>query len=178
MARCSICYTLIQPSDEISACPVCRQEYHASCWTELGGCATFGCSEAAVAEKPAPVAFDGGWGDTKTCPNCGRTLTPGDLDCWCGARFPTADPMTEAEYRRFCTQQARSRSHRKTIVILFVLSLLGFPSPVTGTIAGYLAHRGRHDLAGGDGTYLAIGYGALAHGVAFTMIVLLLALGA
>ena len=70
MARCPICYTLIQSGTEQTECPDCRQEYHRTCWDELGGCATYGCAKAVLGEKPAPtVRSQEGWGDPKECPS-------------------------------------------------------------------------------------------------------------
>src|SRR5262249_44266427 len=63
MARCSICYTVIKESEAHTACPDCQTDYHSTCWKEIGGCGTYGCKKAAVAEKPAvPVLVGQGWG--------------------------------------------------------------------------------------------------------------------
>jgi hypothetical protein len=178
VSRCSICQTLVGETDETEACPVCQQVYHRSCWEDLGGCATYGCQEAAPAEKPAPAATAGtGWGDWKTCPACRRDIGSSLLLCPCGARFPNADPMTGAEYRAFREKERWVRGRRRTILWLFLVSLLGLPAPVTGPIAGVVAHRSREELAGADGTFVAIGYGAAALGAVHGLLILLLAAG-
>jgi hypothetical protein len=177
MARCSICHTLIREEDPVRSCPSCRQDYHASCWDELGGCATYACGEAAPAEKPAPVAVGGGWGDWKTCPACGGNLGSSLIVCPCGAVFPHADPMTRDEYRAWVKRRRFVTGRRRAILLLFIASLLGIPAPATGAIAGGLAWSARHELAGSDGTYLAIGYGAAALGAVHTLLILLLFAG-
>jgi len=178
VARCTICQTLIGEDDPVASCPSCRQEYHQACWDELGGCATYACQEAAPAEKPAPsVTAGSGWGDWKNCPACGGEIGSSLVVCPCGARFPHADPMTSSEYRSYRTRQRRVKGLRRTILWLFVVSLLGIPAPVTGAIAGVLAHRSKDELSGTDGTYVAIGYGAAALGAVHTLLILLLMAG-
>src|SRR5438876_1806454 len=118
MARCSICGTLIQPDEAPSAvtrCDECKQEYHQACWDEIGGCATYGCRQAAQAEKPPPpVQTGGGWGDTKPCPSCGTNIAASLLVCICGARFPWADPMTPLEYSDWHRKEDDVASSKKT----------------------------------------------------------------
>src|SRR5262245_60205241 len=100
MARCTICYTMIDRPEDQTQCPDCRSDYHQTCWTEVGGCGTYGCARAAKAQKPPPPALVGaGWGDSKICPACARPIGSSLLVCACGARFPWADPMTDVEYR-------------------------------------------------------------------------------
>lgn len=41
---CSICQCPVE-ADEQTACPQCRQPYHAECWQENQGCAIYGCSQ-------------------------------------------------------------------------------------------------------------------------------------
>lgn len=178
MARCTICHTLIQPTDEVNSCPECEQDYHAECWNELGGCATYGCGQAAEAQKPeAPEYTLGGWGDEKTCPKCGREITSSLLDCRCGARFPYADPMSRGEYYEWVEAEASLRSARRGLLTLFILSLFGLIAPITGAISAVIVVRFRDRLTGAQGTYLAMGYGSVALGALYTLVILLLLLG-
>lgn len=178
MARCSICHTLIQETDECTSCPECQQDYHASCWAELGGCATYACKEAVPAEKaPVTEQVGAGWGDEKTCPRCGKTIGASLLVCSCGAKFPYPEPMTKEEWRAHRRREDDLSGTRKKLVLLFIFSLFGIPAPVLGAIAGTIAYRRRADLAGADGTYLAIGFGAAALGATYLLIVLLLTMG-
>jgi len=178
MARCSICQTLIRNDDEATACPECTQDYHRSCWDELGGCATYACGEAAPAEKPLPPASPKtGWGDVKTCPVCKRAIASSLLHCGCGAEFPYADPMSLRAYRGWQEKERKRSGGRMALFWLFLVSLLGLPSPVTGAIAGVVAWRNRRRLAGSGGIYLAMGYGAAALGAVYTLFLLLLLIG-
>ncbi|MFQ5844003.1 MAG: RING finger protein [Planctomycetota bacterium] len=178
MARCSICHTLIRAGEAATACPECRQDYHESCWTELGGCATYGCRRTVPAEKaPAPQQLYGGWGDTKECPRCRREIGASLVVCHCGARFPDADPMTSDEYRTWSRLEEERARTRRTLVLLLLFSLVGLPAPLLGPIAGVVAHRKKALLAGADGTYLAMGYGTAILGATYTLFILLLLMG-
>ena len=100
MARCSICYTVLADGEAVTSCTECHTDYHQSCWTEIGGCGSYGCKQAAVAQKPPlPVLVGAGWGDSKPCPACGNQIGASLLVCGCGARFPWADPISRDEYR-------------------------------------------------------------------------------
>jgi hypothetical protein len=175
MKRCSICKTLIGDSDVTFVCAECNSPYHKVCWEQLGGCATYGCKVAAIPEKPPPPEPDRrGWGDEKTCPQCEEKIPSSLIVCHCGARFPWADPMTPDEYRDWLKEDGQRVRIRKQLVFLFLISLLGLPAPVTGTIAGIQAYRFRKVLVGEVGTYLALGYGACVIGVVYSLIFVLL----
>lgn len=178
MARCSICHTLISALDKSTQCTECHQDYHAVCWSQLGGCATYGCQKAVPPEKPAaPEQIPTGWGDHKVCPACEREIGSGVLLCYCGARFPHADPMTAEEFGDWRRTQRQISGTRSTLAWLFILSLFGFPAPVLGPIAGAVAYSRRDLIAGSNGTYLAMGYGAAALGGTYAAMILLLSFG-
>jgi hypothetical protein len=175
-ARCSICGTRIREAEAVKACPDCRQDYHQSCWDEIGGCATYGCKSAAVGEKPAPPeVVHAGWGDEKVCPVCEDTIASSLLVCPCGARFPWADPMTREELDAWRARERSVESARKVLVALFILSVAGVGAPLCGPFAAYYAHKKRELLAGAHGVYLAMGYGSAALGVAYVGAALVLA---
>jgi len=179
MARCSICYTVIAQNEPATACPECTQEYHQTCWNEIGGCGTYGCKQAARAEKPPlPVLTGAGWGDTKPCPACSLEISSSLLVCSCGARFPWADPMTPAEFREWKDRQAALASARTKLIWLFIGSLVGVTAPIFGPIAGIYAHVKRNELAGAGGTYLVMGYASTALGVMYCGLLSAVALGA
>ena len=178
MARCTICHTRIETGDEVTQCETCKQDYHATCWSEVGGCGTYGCQHAAKAEKPPPPRVVGmGWGDSKMCPACNQEIGSSLLACRCGARFPFADPMSPREYDEWCTQKQQVKSSKSLIVFLFICTIIGFPAPVTGPAAGLYAHSKRASLVGQNGTFLALGYGAAALGGVYALILALLGLG-
>src|SRR5437879_5723034 len=49
-ASCPICQTVIADGEPAVSCPTCQQVHHRECWTEVGGCGTYGCEKA-----PAPI---------------------------------------------------------------------------------------------------------------------------
>ena len=178
MTRCSICYTVLSNEEPVTSCPDCRQDYHTSCWTEIGGCGSYGCKQAAVAQKPpVPVLVGQGWGDSKSCPSCGLEIGSSLLLCGCGARFPWADPMTRDEYSAWVDKQQGIARSRLVLILLFIGSLLGIVALVTGPIAGVYAWLRRRRLAETGGTYLAMGYGSAAIGVVYGVLIVLTALG-
>lgn len=178
MARCSICYTVLTPAEPATQCPACQQDYHQSCWNEIGGCGSYGCKHAAVAEKPPlPVLVGAGWGDAKACPQCATEIGASLLVCRCGAKFPWADPMTPAEFAAWTSDQRALATARRVLIVLFILSLTGMAAPITGLVAGVYAAARRKRLAGAGGTYLAMGYGSAALGAIYSVLIVLVALG-
>jgi hypothetical protein len=178
MSRCSICYTVLAQGETAIACPDCQQDYHKLCWDEIGGCGSYGCKQAAVAQKPPlPVLVGAGWGDTKPCPQCGQQISSSLLVCTCRARFPWADAMTPEEYRSWLDQQGAIARARQLLIVLFLLSLVGLTAPLAGAIAGIYAWRRRKLLAGTGGTYLAMGYGSAAIGTVYALLIGICALG-
>lgn len=178
MSRCSICYTLMTAGETHTECPACQTGYHQSCWDEIGGCGTYGCERAAVAQKPpVPTLVGGGWGDSKACPACASQISSSLLVCRCGARFPWADPMTPEEYRRSVAAEQAVKRSRAVLIGLFVFALVGITAPLAGPVAGIYAHRKREQLLGSGGTYLAMGYGSAAIGTCYGLLIALVALG-
>jgi hypothetical protein len=178
MARCSICYTVLAQGEPVTACPECQQDYHKSCWDEIGGCGSYGCKQAAVAQKPPlPVLVGAGWGDSKKCPACANEIGSSLLVCSCGAKFPWADPMTSDEFHTWLAEQGAIASSRTLLIWMFILSLIGVTAPITGPIAGIYAWMKRKQLAGTGGTYLAMGYGSAAIGAIYTILIVIVALG-
>ena len=178
MIRCSICHTRVADTDAKEDCPDCQQSYHASCWGELGGCATYGCKSTPAAVKPAPLVGAGaGWGDTKSCPSCNASINSSRLVCSCGAKFPFADPMTSAEYQEWQSKESAIRGSKRVILGLFLGSIIGVTAPLCGLLAGVFGYMKRKQLAGEHGTYLALACGSAALGVVYTMSIITIALG-
>jgi hypothetical protein len=178
MIRCSICHTRVADSDSKEDCPDCQQSYHANCWMELGGCATYGCSSTPAAEKPAPLALTGGgWGDSKNCPNCNLSIGSSRMVCSCGAKFPYADPMTETEYQDWQVSQAGIKGSKRVLLGLFIGSIIGVTAPICGLLAAVFGYKKRKQLAGEHGTFLALACGSATLGVVYSLIIVAMALG-
>ena len=179
MARCSICYTVLAEGEPQKTCPECHVDYHQACWDENGGCGSYGCKQAAVAQKPpVPVLVGAGWGDAKVCPSCQAHIGSSMLMCHCGARFPWADPMTPSEYAAWTTSERQRQTASTALVWMFIFSLVGLTAPVVGPIAGVYAYRKRTLLKATGGSYLAMGYGSAVVGACYLLLIIALAAGA
>jgi len=143
---CAICLSPIVPADAKAACPACKVEYHVECWQENGGCAIYGCSQVPTIEKrqalEIPVSY---WGqENKQCPNCKREILAAAVRCrHCGAMFDSARPQDAAEFQQRTELTQRLPALRRTVVCLFVVSVLPCLAPI-GAVWGaiwYPAHR-------------------------------------
>lgn len=89
---CTICQTMIEGTDPITECKACLLGFHAECWEEYGGCATYGCKEAPKTEKKAEDV-------RKECPYCGEMIRAKAIRCpSCRERFEDARPVDRDEY--------------------------------------------------------------------------------
>lgn len=141
---CPICQTAIQGDEPSAGCPDCDQVHHTECWSENGGCGTYGCTRAPVVEKRPPVRPTAAWGDEKECPYCGEKIKSIALRCrYCRSDFDTTDPLTLTEvHRREAIAKERTKLQGATIALL-ILSLFGLFAPVTGLVgSGYLLPKG------------------------------------
>ena len=60
-APCPVCRWAVEPGDVTRACPSCEAVYHAECWEQNRGCATFGCPQVGAegsADESAEVAAE------------------------------------------------------------------------------------------------------------------------
>jgi predicted RNA-binding Zn-ribbon protein involved in translation (DUF1610 family) len=135
---CPICQTDIDTAESVVTCPGCGQVHHRDCWSEIGGCGTYGCQQAPALEKSessaqAPLSA---WGDTKACPACGEEIKSIALRCrYCQTDFATVDPMSVGDLRRQARVSEEVESFRKSIVALFVVSLIGCAAPLMAIIS-------------------------------------------
>ena len=53
---CPICQTAISAAEFIVTCPQCDQVHHRECWSEIGGCGTYGCEQAPAIDKSESTA--------------------------------------------------------------------------------------------------------------------------
>jgi hypothetical protein len=137
-AMCPICQTAIAAGEAIVTCSGCDQIHHQECWTEIGGCGTFGCKQAPAVDKPeqSPHAPLTAWGDAKKCPACGETIKSIAVRCrYCGTNFDSVDPMSTGDLRRQAVAKSELDSFKKQVIALFVASILGCLAPIIAIIA-------------------------------------------
>jgi hypothetical protein len=177
-SRCPVCKMALKEGDLTTGCAQCDTVHHTVCWQANGGCSTYACEGAPVLQRaPLPTNLRAGWGDEKHCPACSGTLPASALVCSCGAKFPWADPMTSQSYTEWRAYESARRTKRSTLIILFLLSLTGLAAPIAGIAAAVTAFLWRRDLAGDYGAFLALGYGAGAVGIVYSLIFVGLRLG-
>lgn len=134
---CPVCQTAIQLGEECGACPECNAVYHSECWQENGGCAIYGCKHVPATEgrkaMEIPVSY---WGqEQKPCPVCGQQIQAAALRCrFCGTMFSSAQPVGQEQHKRELGEKLREPKLRRTVLILFVLSVLTFTAPIAAVV--------------------------------------------
>jgi hypothetical protein len=114
---------------------VCAARYHLDCWQENAGCALYGCPAAPQIEPrrsiEVPVSF---WGqENKPCPSCGREILAAALRCRnCGATFSSAQPEDAEAFNQRAALAKRLPALRRTIVWIFILSVVPCSAPIGG----------------------------------------------
>lgn len=174
-ASCPICQTDIGSDERCVTCPACDQHHHSDCWSEIGGCGSYGCAEAPELKKqeddePAPRA---GWGDEKKCPVCSETIKAMALRCrFCHTQFDTADPLTRRDLARRSRRSADAAGLRKTAAVLFGMSLLGFLAPLTLLLSGILLLPKREELVAAGPLYAVLGFAAFGISILYSLLIL------
>ena len=144
---CAICLSTIADTEAKTACPACNAGYHAECWNENGGCAVYGCSQAPAVEARRPIEIPMSyWGqENKKCPKCGREILAAAVRCrHCGTTFESARPQEAEEFRQQSALAERLPSAKRTIVWLFVFSVLPCLAPI-GAIWGFIWYPTHRD---------------------------------
>lgn len=179
-SNCAICLSPVGPADASAVCPACQAVYHAECWQENGGCAVYGCSQVPAIEKrqalEIPVSY---WGqENKNCPNCGQEILAAAVRCrHCGTVFESARPQEVSEFQQRTALAGRLPASRRTVIGLFVLSVIPCLAPI-GAIWGIIWYpQHREDLQSLPSLYGAvckIGIGlAIVQTVALVVVTLL-----
>lgn len=174
---CPICQTDISSAEPVVSCPGCQQVHHRDCWSEIGGCGTYGCEQAPAIDKSedsvqAPLSA---WGDTKTCPACKEEIKAIALRCrYCGTDFDTVDPMSTVDLRRQAKVSKEVDSFRNSIIALFVVSLIGCAAPLTAILGLVVILPKRQLLSKCGPLYAVMGYTAIALSCLYSLLIVVM----
>lgn len=177
---CPTCQTTIGVGEPTLPCPDCRQVHHQECWSELGGCATYGCKQSPSISKDATAANQtplSAWGDTKPCPACGERIRSIAVKCrYCGTDFGTVDPLSAADLRARLATGDAAKSMRTGVVALFAFSVIGLLAPLMAIISLVWVLPKRKELLKAGPVYLVLGYTSVALSVLYSILMLAFAM--
>lgn len=175
-AACAICQTAIAGDEAYVTCPKCEQVYHRECWSEIGGCGTYGCEQAPPVNKSetttqAPLTA---WGDTKNCPACGEQIKSIALKCrYCGQQFSSVDPMTIGDLKRQAYRSDQLDTFRKWLVGFFVVAIPGCLAPIVAIVAAIYIFSQKKQFDRVGPAHKVMGYAAIGLSVLYTLLAVL-----
>ncbi len=175
-AICPICQTQIATEDYYVECPECAQTHHQECWSEIGGCGTYGCKEAPSAEKDEQSVQQPltAWGDTKRCPACGEEIKSIALRCrYCQTDFDSVDPMNLTDLRRQSDHADRMDRLQKSTVAIFVVSLVGCLAPIMLFVSLAVVLPERQRLTKSGPVYAVMGWASIILSALYSLLIVL-----
>ncbi|MBC8008774.1 MAG: hypothetical protein H7067_01595 [Burkholderiales bacterium] len=178
-ASCPYCLAVIGPDEASDTCPECRAPHHNECWTENGGCAVYGCACVPVVESRAaievPMSY---WGqEHKPCPACGHEILAAAVRCRnCGTTFASARPEDTAAFQSRSAMEARLPAARRSIILIFILSVVPFLAPVGVVWALLWGRDNREEIEALPPLYGALRKIGLYTGSALTLTLVVIAL--
>jgi hypothetical protein len=146
---CAICQNEIHESEAATACNACRSPFHRECWTENGGCATYGCLNVPLAAQKSETLERSFWGKReKTCPYCGETIDVSAYSChFCKETFETTDPLNADDIRKTAVADPQADAFKKHAVLLLACGISGILAPIVLIVGGIWFGRNRKVLA-------------------------------
>jgi hypothetical protein len=173
VATCPICQTSIHAGENAIDCPKCSQRHHHECWTEVGGCSTYGCPQAPAAEKESATAQPlAAWGDEKTCPVCGEKIKAIALKCrYCETTFDTVDPLSMRDLHRKDRRATERKTICNTVIALFAITMIGCTAPIMLFVNMIYILPKRKELALAGPFYLILGYSAVGLAVLYSILI-------
>lgn len=175
-AICPICQTEMAANENCVTCPSCDLVHHQECWSEVGGCGTYGCEQASAIDKSeatsnAPLTA---WGDTKRCPACGEEIKAISLRCrYCKTEFSSVDQMSVADLRKQAQVSDESDKLKTWVVTLFVLSLLGCLAPLVMAVSMAYLYPKRAKLSRCGPLFVIMGWTSVILSTVYTVLMLL-----
>jgi len=173
---CPICQTEIEAQETCVHCPDCDLIHHQECWSEVGGCGTYGCKQASAIDKTETTSETPltAWGDTKQCPACGEEIKSISLRCrYCKTDFESVDPMSAADLRKQAVVSDETENLKKWVVAFFVMSLLGCLAPLVAAVSmAYLLPK-RAKLNRCGPLFVIMGWTSIGLSILYTVLLLL-----